>query len=106
MKMLHPTSQPLQTDSVESRFQTRDSNRNSRVVSAPVAQTSVTQADIQLSSGVPGKTPTSVDAPRLKKASSLVPVISDVNRIQRVQWMERFMFCTTCGPIGVRSRPG
>ena len=36
----------------------------------------VTQADIQLSIGVPGKTPTSVEAPRLKNASSLVPVIS------------------------------
>src|SRR5437763_9797174 len=106
MKMLHPTSQPLQIDSVESRFQTRDSNRNSRVVRAPVGQTSVTHADIQLSSGVPGKTPTSVDAPRLKKPSSLVPVISAQNLMQRVQWMQRFMFCTTCGPIGERSMQG
>ncbi len=106
MKMLQPTSQPLQTDSADSRFQTRDSNRNSRVVSAPVGQTSVTHADIQLSSGVPGKTPTSVDAPRLKNASSEVPLISVVKRMQRVQWMQRFMFCTTCGPIGVRSMPG
>src|SRR5712691_9964004 len=106
MKMLHPTSQPLQIDSVDSRFQTRDSNRNSRVVSAPVGQTSVTQADIQLSSGVPANTPTSVDAPRLKNASSLVPVISWVKRMQRVQWMQRFMFCTTWGPIAVRSMPG
>src|ERR1041384_5028572 len=106
MKMLHPTSQPLQTDSVESRFQTRDSKRNSRVVSAPVGQTSVTHADIQLSSGVPGKTPTSVDAPRLKNASSLVFVTSAVKRMQRVQWMQRFMFCSTCGPLGVVSMPG
>src|SRR5256885_1798033 len=104
--MLHPTSHPLQTDSVESRFHTRDSNRNSRVVSAPVGQTSVTHADIQLSSGVPAKTATSVEAPRLKKASSLVPVISAQKRMQRVQWMQRFMFCTTCGPIAVRSMPG
>src|ERR1043166_4992903 len=104
--MLQPTSQPLQTESADSRFQTRDSNRNSRVVSAPVGQTSVTQADIQLSSGVPGNTPTSVDAPRLKKANSLVPVISDVNRMQRVQWMKRFMFWITCGPMAVRSIPG
>src|SRR3954468_13616882 len=106
MKMLQPTSQPLQTDSADSRFQTRDSKRNSRVVSAPVGQTSVTQADIQLSSGTPGKTPTSVDAPRLKNASSLVPAISLQKRMHRVQWMQRFMFCTTCGPIGVRSMPG
>src|SRR3977135_951888 len=106
MKMLQPTSQPLQTDSADSKFQTRDSKRNSRVGSAPVGQTSVTQADIQLSSGVPGNTPTSVLAPRLKNPSSAVPVISVVNRMQRVQWMQRFMFCTTCGPIGVRSIPG
>src|SRR5438477_2871317 len=106
MKMLQPTSQPLQTDSAESRFQTRDSKRNSRVVSAPVGQTSVTQADIQLSSGVPGNTPTSVDAPRLKNPSSAVPVTSAQKRIHRVQWMQRFMFCTTCGPIAVRSIPG
>src|SRR6058998_2016322 len=62
MKILQPTSQPLHTESAESRFQTRDSKRNSRVVRAPVGQTSVTHADIQLSSGVPGKTPTSVGA--------------------------------------------
>src|ERR1051325_5185670 len=104
--MLQPTSQPLQTDSAESRFHTRDSKRNSRVVSAPVGQTSATHADIQLSSGTPGKTLTCVDAPRLKNASSLVPVISCVKRMHRVQWMQRFMFCTTCGPIGVRSMPG
>ena len=85
MKMLQPTSQPLQTDSAESRFQTRDSNRNSRVVSAPVGQTSVTHALIQLSSGTPAKTPTSVDAPRLKNASSLVSVISSQKRMHRVQ---------------------
>src|SRR2546423_10491559 len=103
MKMLQPTSQPLHTESTESRFQTRDSKRNSRVVSAPVGQTSVTQADIQLSSGVPGKTPTSVDAPRLKKASSPVPVISAQKRMQRLQWIKRFMFCTTSGPIAVLS---
>src|SRR5689334_14061204 len=101
MKMLQPTSQPLQTESVESRFHTRDSKRNSRVVSAPVGQMSVTHADIQLSSGVPANTPTSVEAPRLKNASSLVPVISWQKRMQRVQWMQRFMFCTTCGPTGV-----
>ena len=77
------------------RFQTRDSKRNSRVVSAPVGQMSVTQALIQLSSGTPGKTATSVDAPRLKNASSFVFVISAQNRMQRVQWMQRFMFCTT-----------
>ena len=104
--MLQPTSQPLQTESAESRFQTRDSKRNSRVVSAPVGQTSVTHADIQLFSGVPGKTPTSVDAPRLKNPSSPVSVISEVKRMQRVQWMQRFMFCTTCGPMAVRSMPG
>src|SRR5947209_3977065 len=106
MNMLQPTSHPLDTDSVDSRFQTRDSNRNSRVVSAPVGQRSVTQADIQLSIGVPGKTPTSVDAPRLKNASSFVPVISWQKRMQRVQWIQRFMFCRTCGPIDVRSIPG
>src|SRR5438128_930154 len=106
MKMLHPTSQPLQTESTDSRFQIRDSKRNSRVVSPPVGQTSVTHADIQLSSVVPGKIPTSVAAPRLKKANSLVPVISWQKRMQRVQWMHRFMFCTTCGPIAVRSIPG
>src|SRR3954469_20627065 len=104
--MLQPTSQPLQTESADSRFHTRDSKRNSRVVSAPVGQTSVTHADIQLSSGVPGNTPTSGDAPRLKKASSLVAVIADVNRMHRGQWMQRFLFCTKCGPIGVRSMPG
>src|ERR1051326_8712197 len=103
MKMLHPTSQPLQTDSVESRFQTRDSKRNSRVVSAPVGQMSVTHADIQLSSGTPGKTPTWVDAPRLKNASSLVLVTSAQKRMQRVQWMQRFMFCPTCGTMAGRS---
>src|SRR5215212_4820680 len=106
MNRLQPTSQPLQTDSVESRFHTRDSKRNSRVVRAPVGQMSVTQADIQLSSGTSGKMPTSVDAPRLKNASSPVPVISAQKRMQRVQWMQRFMFCTTCGPIAVRSMPG
>src|SRR5436190_10526032 len=106
MKMLQPTSQPLQTDSVESRFQTRDSKRNSRVVSAPVGQMSVTQADIQLSSGTPGYTPTWVEAPRLKNASSFVFVTSAQKRMHRVQWMQRFMFCTTCGPMGVRSMPG
>src|SRR2546429_7032087 len=106
MKMLHPTSQPLQIESTDSRFHTRDSKRNSRVVSAPVGQTSVTQADIQLSNGVPGNTPTSVDAPRLKNASSFVPVTSAQKRMHRVQWMQRFMFCTTCGPIAVRSMPG
>jgi hypothetical protein len=67
---------------------------------------SVTQALIQLSSGVPGKTPTSVDAPRRKNASSLVPVISAVKRMHRVQWMQRFMFWMTCGPMAVRSMPG
>jgi hypothetical protein len=103
---LQPTSQPGQTDSVESMFQTRDSKRNSRVVSAPVGQRSVTLADIQLSSGMSGKMPTSVDAPRLKKASSFVFVTSAVKRMHRVQWMQRFMFCTTCGPMGVRSMPG
>src|SRR5579884_1599745 len=106
MKMLQPTSQPLHTESADSRFQTRDSNRNSRVVSAPVGHTSVTHADIQLSSGVPANTPTSVDAPRLKNASSFVSVISAQKRMHRVQWMQRFMFCTTCGPIAVRSMPG
>jgi hypothetical protein len=54
MNRLQPTSQPLQMDSVEPRFQTRDSKRNSRGVSAPVGQMSVTHALIQLSSGVPG----------------------------------------------------
>src|ERR1041385_9219528 len=106
MNMLQPTSQPLHTESTDSRFQTRDSKRNSRVVSAPVGQMSVTHADIQLSSGTPGKTPTCVDAPRLKNASSFVFVTSAQKRMQRVQWMQRFMFCTTCGPIGVRSMPG
>ena len=95
MNRLQPTSQPLQTESVVPRFQTRDSKRNSRGVRAPVGQMSVTHALIQLSRGVPGKTPTSVDAPRLKKASSLVPVISAVKRMQRVQWMQRFMFWIT-----------
>ena len=99
--MLQPTSQPLQTDSArlevpDARFEA-ELARGQRAGRADVGDAGATSSCRAAS---PGNTPTSVDAPRLKKASSLVPVISDVKRMQRVQWMQRFMFCTTCGPIG------
>ena len=42
----------------------------------------------------------------LKAGAVIVPVISWQKRMQRVQWMQRFMFWTTCGPMAVRSIPG
>ena len=104
--MLQPASQPVQIDGFLSRYQTRSAKRKRVEVSAPTGQTSTTQVDRSLSSTLPGKTPISVRAPRWKKPSSLVPLISSVNRMQRVHWMQRFMLSTTVGPNEMRSRPG
>src|SRR5436190_18254764 len=104
--MLQPTSQPVQSDGFLSRYQTRSAKRNSVEVSAPTGQMSTTQVESSLSSGLPGKTPISVAAPRSKNDSSEVFEISWVKRMHRVHWMQRFMLSSTVGPSGMRSFSG
>ena len=44
-----------------------------------------------------------LELPRDFMVRSPVSAISWVKRMQRVQWMQRFWFWTTCGPIMRRS---
>src|SRR5688572_7423020 len=86
---LHPVEQFGQTESPAFRYQTRWVYRKSFDPSAPTGHRSTTFPDSLFSSGRPGKTSISEWCPRLTTCNSAVPLISRVNRTQRVQRMHR-----------------
>src|SRR3954469_24585194 len=101
--MLHPVLQLGHTLFAVRSHHTRCLYKKSLLHSAPTGHKSTTLPANLLSHAVPGKMSISEWLPRSITVSSAVPLISRVNRTQRVHMMQRSVNSVICSPMYVLS---